>query len=765
MMSLSIVNSQITQSIKGKILDKESQAGLPGVNIVVSGSNPLIGTITDETGNFVLNNISVGRHSLNISYVGYDPVTINSLPVTSGKEVFLEVELKESFNQLNEVVIKAHQKDKPLNSMAMISARTFSVEETHMFAGGLDDPGRLVSVYAGVADGNVESNGIIVRGNSPIGVVYRVEGVEVDNPNHFAGEDFLGGGFVSIINSHVLANSDFLTGAFPAEYGNALSAVFDINFRTGNPDKYEHAIQVGVLGIDFSSEGPIIRKTRASYLFNYRYSTFGLIKPFLPKGEGLPVYQDFSFKINVPSKIGIFSVWGSGGIENYTYGNLKDTVFKDNIVRNFINDNTGTGFIGIKHKKIINSSAYINTSFLANSSFKSNNQKQQQENGLLIQKEKIENVVWKYVFTSFINKKFSVRHVNRTGFNYSLMFNDFNSTFANENTGISEKISDTRNNSGLINFYSQSKIKLLKDLEVNCGFNFQYFTLNDKYLIEPRTGISWNINRNNRLSMGFGMHSQIQPLNVYFIEKEENGIKYYPNKNLGYTRSNHFVLGYDHKFSSNLLFKVEPFLQFLSDVPVIDDSSFSVINLTDLNTFNEVLVNNGKGRNIGVDFTVERFFDEGYYFLLTLSVFDSRYKGGDGVERNTRFNKNYVGNVLGGKEFKINKNNYLSVNGRLYLNGGDRTSPFNNEASLLRREVVYDDSQLFKSKNPFTYRFDLSLSYTVNKNSYSNIFSAQVMNVLGSVIMYEDSYNKNKNLPETLVYRNVLPSLSWKIVF
>ena len=109
-------------------------------------------------------------------------------------------------------------KHKAQNTMAAISSRSFSVEETRRYAGGLDDPGRLASVFAGVSDGNIESNGIIVRGNNPTGVVYQIEGVDVGNPNHFAGEDLLGGGFVSVLSNHVLRNSDFLTGAFPSEY-------------------------------------------------------------------------------------------------------------------------------------------------------------------------------------------------------------------------------------------------------------------------------------------------------------------------------------------------------------------------------------------------------------------------------------------------------------------------------------------------------------------------------------------------------------------
>ena len=275
-----IVTAQgITQTIKGKVLDKESQVSLPGANVVILGTNPVIGTVSDMDGNFRLENVPVGRYTIQISFIGYESITIPEILVGSGKEVVLEAGLKESINELDEVVVKAHsRKDRPLNSMATISARSFTVEETRRYAGGLDDPARMVSAFAGVTTGNLQDNAIIIRGNSPKGVAWHIEGVDVPNPNHFSGGNVAGGGAVNVISGQLLSNSDFFTGAFPAEYGNALAGVFDIKLRTGNYEKREYAFQAGLLGIDFAAEGPFVKGNNASYLFNYRYSTFGLLK-------------------------------------------------------------------------------------------------------------------------------------------------------------------------------------------------------------------------------------------------------------------------------------------------------------------------------------------------------------------------------------------------------------------------------------------------------------------------------------------------------
>jgi hypothetical protein len=755
--------AQLTQTIKGRVIDEASQITLPGATVFIVNTNPVKGTITDAEGAFSLAGVPVGRIHLKVTYMGYEPYEIPSLMVTSGKEAVLSIELKESIAQLGEVVVSGHKKDRTVNTMSMISARSFTVEETRRYAGGLDDPGRLASVFAGVADCTTESNGIVVRGNAPSGVIYKVEGIEVDNPNHFAGEDFLGGGFVSILNNHVLGNSDFLTGAFPAEYGNALSAVFDMKLRIGNQEKREHAFQAGVMGLDFSSEGPFVKGKKASYLFNYRYSTMGLVKAFLPASEGLPVYQDLCFKLNFPYKKGVLSIWGAGGLDDYTFGNLNKKDGESGAI--FIDDQSNTGFAGLKYNHFINQTTYSSISFLANASTKSNNQMELYTDREYYTRERIENLSGKYVFSGFINRKFGAKHTNRTGFNYSLLFFDMDNKYSKNLPQPPVQFINNDDQTGLVQAYTQSKISLNKVLTLNVGLNFQYFLLNKDYSIEPRLGFNYQVNKKNMLSIAYGKHSQIQPIGLYFIEREENGRITCPNRNLGFTRSHHFILGYDRSLGDNMRLKIEPFFQYLTDVPVIRNTSFSMINLLDLNTFNEVLVGNGTARNVGVDFTLERFFYKGFYYLGTLSLFDSKYEGGDGILRNTRYNKNFVANILAGKEWNTGKQNYLGINGRLYLKNGDRTTPFDQEASALKGEVIYNESRAFEKRQPFTYRCDLSITYTINKAKCSNKFAVQLMNVFNSRVTFQDTYNKNTQKAETIDGRMLLPSVSWKIEF
>ena len=265
-------NKILTQVVRGFVVDAAS--GYPvayaTVNLV---DKPEIGSVTDSLGRFVIKNVPIGRHNIQASFVGYEPTIFREILVTSSKEVSLNIPLKESIKELDEVMVRPQlNKEQPLNKMVTTGARMFSVEEASRYAGGMDDPARLASSFAGISP-SMSTNGISIHGNAPHLLQWKLEDVEIPNPNHFADLSILGGGILSGLSNHVLGNSDFFTGAFPAEYDNAVSGVFDMKLRNGNNRKIENTFQLGLLGIDFASEGPLTRRHNSSYIFNYRYST------------------------------------------------------------------------------------------------------------------------------------------------------------------------------------------------------------------------------------------------------------------------------------------------------------------------------------------------------------------------------------------------------------------------------------------------------------------------------------------------------------
>ncbi len=358
----------ITQTVKGKVFDNTTQETLIGASVILLNSDPIVGTITNLDGEFNLENVPVGRQSIEIRMIGYESYFANEILISSGKQIVLNVGLQEKATTLDEVVIRPTRiKDKPINTMATVSSRQFTVEETQRYAGGLNDPARLVSSFAGVATPSISSNGISVRGNSPSGLLWRIEGVEVPSPNHFANLTIAGAGLLTVLSSQMMGNSDFYTGAFPAEYGNASSGVFDINLRTGNSSKREYTVQAGLIGVDFATEGPFKKGKRASYLFNYRYSTMALISPILPSNSGILKYQDLSYKINLPTKkAGTFSLWSIAAYDGINIDALDSLEWESKTDR----DNSQTSLYmfatGVNHKIPINSNAFLKTTSLFN---------------------------------------------------------------------------------------------------------------------------------------------------------------------------------------------------------------------------------------------------------------------------------------------------------------------------------------------------------------------------------------------------------------
>lgn len=767
--SQSLFSQEITQTIKGKIVDADSEMSLPGATVIVVGSDPIIGTITDTDGNFILENVPVGRVSLQISFIGYETQFVSNILLSSGKELRLNISLKEAYSTLSEVVIKAGvRKEEAINKMATLSARTFSVEDAQRFAGGMDDPSRLASTFAGVTPSTVDNNEIVIRGNAAKGILWRLEGMEIPAPNHLAGM-FSGGGMNTMFSSNMLANSDFLTGAFPAEYGNAISGVFDMKLRNGNSDKREYAFQVGSQGIEASIEGPFIRGKQSSYLINYRYSTIGLLQDLMPQITGLPTYSDLSLKFNFPTKkAGVFSVWSINGIGNIASNmNLDTSVWETNMESFQYNISYNLTASGVNNKKILNSKTYLFTSAAFTATEYTNKNDFYRMN---LQKVPVTNqneINSTFSVASYLNHKFSSKHTNKSGIiitRHSYNYDVTNNTNVAENNTADFFI----NSEGIAysyQIYTQSKYYLSKNININAGIHFFHFNLNNEFVVEPRFGINWRFKPKHSFNFAYGKHSKIEPLRIYQTEVPVGDTYQKLNTNLDITKVHHFVLGYDIKIGEHTHVRFEPYYQLLYDVPVIADSSFSMINYTSETFFTQKLENRGTGTNIGVDLTIEQFIYKGFYYMITASVYDSKYKGGDDIERNTKYNQNFVFNALAGKEWQTKNNNTLGINGKFTVLGGKRESPVNNEESEKYKYVVYDNSKIYENQLPTSYYVDISLNYTINRPKFSHSIILQIKNLLMQEESLGHAYNYKTNSVEPYGLTIMYPYISYKIQF
>ncbi len=762
-------SQEITQTIKGTVFDKESLASLPFATVVIQELNRA--AATNGNGQFIIKNIPIGRYTIEARFLGYQPLAIPEVSVNSAKEVVLNIGLTEQSTKIDDVTVKAHlNKDMPINSMATISARSFNVEETRRYAGGIDDPARLASAFAGVsAGGNSQDNAIVIRGNAPNTVLWRVEGVDIANPNHFSGGNVAGGGFVSVISSQMLANSDFYTGAFPAEYGNALGGVFDIKLRTGNNERHEKTVQLGILGIDLSAEGPLSKNNKASYLFNYRYSTFGLLSNLgMMQTEQTPIYQDLSFKFVFPTKkSGVFSLWGLGGIDNMKDKAETDSTQWETDSDRMKNDwNESFGAIGVTHKYAASDKTFFSTSIVATGGVKDLTQERLSNNMVFENDMDLQSKNGKVSLNFFVNQKIGKKLNTRSGFNINSLFYNYN--LSGTESSIPGTYKNYTNDSGQsfhIQAYTEFKYPLTHNLCFNGGVQAEYFALNDHYTIDPRAALSWNITDKHSLSVGFGKHSRLENLSIYFIKNSNDSE--YCNKELDFSHAHHFVLSYNYRITDYLHLKVEPYYQYLYDVPGETNSSFSMINFKQDLTFQSALANNSVGENMGVDITLERFLKNNFYYMLTTSVFSSKYKADDNVWRNTRYNKKYVVNVLCGKEFFLgrNKNNILGVNLRGVISGGQYVTPVNQEASAIAQYTIYDNEHAFSQKDDMSKFFNLSITYRINKANHSSVFALQLNNVFGEEQYgeYEYNYNQKQCVRSSEVYK--IPSISYKIEF
>ncbi|WP_455641253.1 TonB-dependent receptor [Parabacteroides sp.] len=763
-------NSLPSQTIRGTVIDKASGHPMPDVTIMLLDI-PGTGTTTDEKGQFVLNGIPVGRHNVQASYLGYELGIFRELLVTSAKETSLDISLTENVRELGEVVVRPQiNKEQPLNKMAVTGARMLSVEEASRYAGGLDDPARLVSSFAGVA-ANLSSNGISIHGNAPHLLQWRMEDVEIPNPNHFADISILGGGILSSLSSQVLGNSDFFTGAFPAEFGNAVSGVFDMKLRNGNNRKMENTVQVGILGIDVASEGPLSKNHKASYIFNYRYSTTGLLNRIYPGLDmgGTLDYQDLNFKLNFPTRrAGTFSVWGTSLIDKYVEDFDEDPKEWEHTGDNFESESKqrmASG--GISHRYFFPNDAMLKTTLAVTYSGINAIQDAHATDLSATPYLRMKYNNTNLILTSAYNRKFSARHTNQTGFTYTRMFYNTKLNLAPFETAPMNTLSKGKGETDLINVYTSSSFGITDQLSLNAGLSSQVLTLNNSWTLEPRLGLKWSPTARSSFSLAYGLHSRMEKMDVYFVNSKSTG-KELVNKDLDFTKAHHLMLTFGYKLSDNLLLKIEPYAQFLYDVPVIADSSYSVLNRREFYV-EEALVNKGKGRNIGVDITLEKYLNRGLYYLVTASIFDSKYKGGDGIWHDTRYNRRYILNTLVGKEWMVgsNKQNMLSANVKLTLQGGERYSPVDMEATMAHpdKEAQYDETRAYSQQYPTVFIANFTVSYKINKKKVAHEFAIKALNVTGTKEYYGYHYNLNSGIMERNGNSIPISNVSYKLEF
>ena len=766
-----------SQTVRGKVLDTETRQPLIGAVITLSEA---LNTISDENGEYRLEEVPVGRYQLQVDFIGYQSFVLHEVLVESGKEVIFNIELEPKSEELSEVIVRSSKSDYRVTHP--LSVRTITVEETLRFPATYFDPARLMTTYPGVVSQNDQANGISVRGNSPNAISWRLEGMEIVNPNHTPNAGTItdritqNGGGVNILSAQVLGTSNFFTGAFPSNFNNALAGVMDMKFREGNNEQHEFTVQAGLIGFDIAAEGPIksldndlIRDV--SFLVNYRYSFTGLLAAMgLDFGGESISFQDLSFSVDMTLfNKGRYKIFGMGGLSENIFEAERDTsLWEFQFDNHDISFDSRMGAIGLLANHPFKNGGTLKYGSVL-SGLRSTRVSEILTNDLTVLSEPFATDFQKQTklvyFTSY-EKKLAGRSYLLTGFNGTSTRNIVSASGVGLTDFINGQI-----NWNIYSLYTNWRNRLGSNLELNLGLHLNYFQQgdNDSFYPEPRASLLWQLDGSKSISAAYGLHSQELPPQLFNQGSNAEA--------LGLSRAHHMVLSYKQQFKTASYWSAEVFYQSLFDIPIAADASnsFSAINVVE-GYFEGALVNAGIGTNYGLELTYQKYLSDDFYLMCNGTYYESKYEGSDGVERDTRYNGNYIFNATGGKEWQWAKEKerkkgtkevdaILGLNLRVAYLGGFRDTPIDVEASAAAGQTVYIDEQAFEIVQDAFFRTDLRVYYKRSKSRSSSTWALDIQNLTNKENAAFSYYDTAKNAIVAEYQLSLIPILSYRVEF
>ena len=806
---------QPTQTVRGKVFDSESQFPLVGVKVQIftSDSTKKCRAVTDFDGEFKIPNIPVGKHELTTTILMYDVKTI-TIEVNSGKETIVQIPMTESFIEQEAVVVTGRKKGQVINELALISSQQFSVSETDRYPGSRSDPARMASNFAGVGGADDSRNDIVIRGNSPLGVVWRVEGVDIPNPSHFSISGSTGGP-VSILNNKILANSDFFMSAFPAEYGNSTSGVFDLKLRKGNDSKHEFTGQFGFLGTELMAEGPMSKDGKSSYLVMGRYSTLSLFSSLGIKigTDAIPTYGDGAFKFNWKLKNGgALSLFAIGGASDIAIEIENPGTLAEQLAAGVTTEETselygegdrdqffGTAMAvaGLTYKKPLNEKTFLAATLAYSYEQQKSNHDFIDRTGNIIGDDSIVVHNGRYDLMAYafkiskgsgffsVNHKINKKHLIKAGINFDAYFYNMHDSVLeaghtmDPSTHVWDERWDYEGASMLVQPFVQWKWRMTEKMAFTGGIHNQFFSFmgNDKInmsIAEPRIGWKLKMKNGQAISAGAGMHSMTQPMYTYLYHQEDtDGEKVYENMDMDFSRSLHTGVGYEKAFKKSLNLKMEAYYQHLYNIPVtVAPSAFSLINMGSgfQRFFPQDLQNSGTGKNYGAEITLQKYFDKSFFFMFSGTVFNSTYVASDNIERSTSYNGNYIFNLLAGKEWKVGEKQSISLGFKATVAGGKLYGTVDTAATNTFQELIYLDEGFNSRQFPVYYRIDAKINWKFNAKKVTHEIGLDLVNVTARQNLLGLSYAPNlfDSVAEPVAERyqlGFLPLFYYKIDF
>ena len=742
---------EITQTVTGKVKDATINSSLPGANVSIFEKDKLItGASTDEQGKFSLS-IIPGRYRVEVSFTGYQS-TEQELLVIAGKSSTLEFALHESPLVLDEVTVIPPNVSEP-------GVTSLSIEKTLRAPANFFDPVRMLTSYPGVVTTNDQANSISVKGYSPNGVLWRLQGLDIVNPNHTANAGTLSdkptasGGGVSILSAQLLDKTDFHSGNLSPRYGNALAGVMDMSLRTGATEKMQYTAQASLIGIDLAAEGPINKSKQSSFLVNYRYSTVGLLSQMgVNFGDETINFQDVSFNLSFPSKKGgNLSVFGFWGVSKNLFDAKPESEWKEEKDRYTIKYEGSAMGVGV-----VNQFKPGWASVSLGAAFSSQQQTRTSESTPVPYQHIVsENYSSdRSIFSSYLRAihKFSNRESIELGIASSYLDNSLDAITRFEDIVSNYSVSGSVRGLLLQPYFNWSQH--IGEFNLNAGIRYIKYTYNQSDSWEPRLSLSRNIS-NNLFTISYGRTSQWQQTQTYLARN---------NSKLPFTKSDQFAFEWKRKFNTNLSVVSSIYYHHLTDVPIYPYSySYSLVNQWE-DFVPDNLASDGVGKNYGIDAYVEKRFYEDFYFMISAAFYESMYKNPIGKYEDTRFNGNYTSSFLTGKEWK-SRNKVFGVHARILYSGGLRQVPIDPFYSEQVGTTYNDLSQGYSIKNPDYFRTDLRVSWRKNKPGYTRTLSIDIQNVTGKLnvaYQYFDTFLKEVTTKYQL---GIIPVIAYRVDF
>ncbi|MEL7532992.1 MAG: hypothetical protein AAFN10_16870 [Bacteroidota bacterium] len=515
-------------------------------------------------------------------------------------------------------------------------------------------------------------------------------------------------------------------------------------------------------------------------MINYRYSTTGILDRFLNLGA-IPTFQDVSFKLHFKlPKNASLDVFGLGGLSSIEFTPILDTTIWDQQVgANFgrLNHNL-TGTAGISYFMPLSENTYFK-SVLVGTGIRSYQERFYQNRDLITADTTRRALDKDFRLTSstYVNHKFNARHQNRTGLIlHGLRSNVFfiQGVEVEPGTGLGTMLTDTlRQGDGqgfLLQAYSRSQFMLNEKWRFNAGVHLMYFPFTGEVSVEPRFGLRWQLSRNQSLAFGYGLHSQMEPFFTYVVARRDmSGNLNRYNADLLFNKSHHLVLGYRWQINEGFRIGLEAYYQSQFNLVVGEELPISRVAALDFRFETFDLNNGGTGRNMGIEFALERSFTDGYYLLANGSLFDATFVANDGIERPSQYNAGIVANGVIGKEWQVGrkkgKANLFNLNLAATYSGAQYYTTIDLPSAIAIGRYVADYANPNSQVQDPLLILDASIVYQKNKANRSSQLSLQVKNLLNQRPVLGEFFDRDRGVVGTQLGSGLFPVLAWKVQF